>query len=179
MTLWRPITWTGLAEIELATKQKWSTIEFEYLLSGSSSTLRKRVLGVFVSALLESAMPTGSMFSLVVIPFFIFSSFFFFFFFASHELPVVVPFVFCSYFWMSESRQLDKMPTESSNVWVGNFQVLWFTFFQTSGTSDRYRKALGRLFPMSGNVDLISQCTSTRLCVIFCSVKTSGYWKLG
>ena len=40
MTLWQPVIRTGSVEIKLVAKQKWSTIESEYLLSGSSGTQR-------------------------------------------------------------------------------------------------------------------------------------------
>ena len=38
-------TWTGSVEIKLVANLKWSTIESEYLLSGSPGTLRNRVTG--------------------------------------------------------------------------------------------------------------------------------------
>ena len=45
MILGRPVTWTGQVLFELVAKQKWSIIESEYLLSGSSGTSKNRVTG--------------------------------------------------------------------------------------------------------------------------------------
>ena len=58
MILGRPLTRTGQVLFELAAKQKWLTIESEYLLSGSSATYFEepgnRLLDVFVSAPLKT-----------------------------------------------------------------------------------------------------------------------------
>ena len=43
--IWLLLTWTGSVEIKLVANPKWSTIESEYLLSGSLGTLRNRVTG--------------------------------------------------------------------------------------------------------------------------------------